>query len=290
MKILIIANPVSGKHNTKEKISFLSRILTSEGCEVETCITTDPNHAQQRLRDIRGDIDCVVAAGGDGTLNDVLNGLPEPDHTPLCIFPTGTANVMAEELSLTDDPSQCAQIILNKKMRFLDMGLIEKRRFLLFVSVGFDALVTKEVLYSKTKLKGYWRFAIPILTALYHYKAPHLSIRIDNKQSVTGGLILVSNSRTYGGIFTITDKARCDSRLFNICIVPDGRIPSLSRYFLYALIGKVSKIKKIRFLTAKEIEITSSEPVPVQIDGDYWGTTPLQIKLSSTQVPVFVKG
>jgi diacylglycerol kinase (ATP) len=288
MKILIIANPASGKHKTGEKIKSLSRILISKGCEVETCITTGPGHAQQRLRTISHDFDCVVAAGGDGTLNDVLNGLSEPGFIPICIFPTGTANVMAKELSLTDDPSQCAQTILNKKIRLLDMGLIGERKFLLFVSVGFDALVTKEVLHSKSKLTGYRRYAVPILTALYHYKIPHLSIRIDNKQSISGGLILISNTRTYGGIFTITDKAQCDSRLFDICIVPDGRIPFLIRYFLYAVMGKVSKIKKIRFSTAKEIEITSPEPVPVQVDGDYWDTTPLHIKLSSVQVPVIV--
>ena len=288
MKILIIANPAAGKHTSGDKIQSLSRILTSKGCEVETFITTKPGHARQRLRHISQNIECVVTVGGDGTLNEVLNGLPDPDRIPICIFPTGTANVMAKELSLSDNPSLCAQIILNKKTRYLDMGLIGTRRFLLFVSVGFDAHVTKEVMYSKSRLTGYRRYLIPVITTVYRYKAPRLSTTIDNKPSITGGFVLVSNTRNYGGIFTITDKAECDSRYFDMCIVPDGNIPTLIRFFLYALVGKVSKITKISFLTGKEIEITSSEPVAVQVDGDYFGTTPIRIQLSSTQVPVMV--
>jgi diacylglycerol kinase (ATP) len=288
MKFLIIANPTAGKGRAERKIRALERILSSQGCEVETFVTTYNGEAEKRLSRIEPDIDCVVATGGDGTINEVINGLPDPGRIPIGIFPTGTANVLAKELSLPHNPRHSAQVLLQRKFRRLDMGLIGTRRFLLFVSIGFDAIVTREVLQSRSRLTSYKRYIIPVVKALYNYRIPHLKVKIDNNVLINGGLVLISNTRTYGGIFTITDKAQCDSRYFDICIVSDGSIPLLVLYFISAIFGMVPKIKRITYLTGKKFEITSPEPVAVQIDGDYFGTTPLNVCLSTTQVPVIV--
>lgn len=288
MKVLLICNTSAGKGKGGGKISQLIRILEQKGFQTETFFTKGPGDAKSRAARIAPDVQRLIVAGGDGTLNEVLNGLPDPSRIPIALVPSGTSNVMAKETALPNKPHSIAVMLEQGAVRRLDMGTIGDRRFLLFVSVGLDAMVMKELLQCRSSRLGYRRYIMPVMKALARYHPPDLGITIDESMKLKGGMVLVGNTRHYGGILSITDKARYDSGHLDVCIVPKATIPSLARYYLAAARGRVSQERKIHYLTGKRIRIDSEEPVAVQVDGDYFGTTPVLINISASVVPLLV--
>ena len=135
---------------------------------------------------------------------------------------------------------------------------------------------------------GYSGYVRPVLGVLAHYRAPEIRITVDGREGLKGALVVVSNVRNYGGIFSIADRARSDSGHLDVCIFPRGTIPALCRYAFSALRGKVSSLPEVVYLTGKRVHLDSEEPVAVEVDGDYFGTTPVVIDLKPACVPILV--
>ena len=153
--------------------------LRRRGYLVETFLTNSPGDAGRRARDIEADVDVLVVVGGDGTLNEILNGLPDPSRTPLAHLPTGTASVLGRELGLPKRAEDLIQILEGGHLRRLDMGLLGEGRFLTVASVGLDAMVTDEVRRQRGGTLGYFGYLLPILRALQHYHPPELKVSVD---------------------------------------------------------------------------------------------------------------
>jgi YegS/Rv2252/BmrU family lipid kinase len=288
MNILLIGNPVAGRGRANQQIKDLVRILERRGHRVNVSLTRAAGSARRWASQIKPGIEAIVVAGGDGTLNEVLNGILDPSQIPIALFPLGTANVLARELGLPKKPEQLAEILEQGVIRKLDMGLLGGRRFLLLVSVGFDAMVTEKMRRTRKGSLGYRGYLLPILRVLAHYRPPKLRIEVDGQKDLTGALVMVSNVRTYGGIFKVADRACCDSGHLDICIFPCGTIPDLFRYAVRAFRGSVSTLAEVGYLTGRRIWIESDEPVAVEVDGDYFGTTPVVIDLKPACVPILV--
>ncbi len=287
MNVTLIANPVAGSGKAGRQIQKLVQVLDRRGDHVETFITQATGDARRSASRIEPGSGTIVVAGGDGTLNEVINGVADPSTTPIALVPTGTANVLAHELELPTDPGEVAGILHQGVVRKLDMGMIGDRRFILLVSTGFDAMVTERIQRGRKGL-GYSGYVRPLLGVLAHYRVPRLKISIDGHEVLKGALVVVSNVRNYGGIFSITDRARCDSGHLDVCIFPRGTIPALFRYAFSALRGKVSSLSDVVYLTGKRVHLDSEEPVAVEVDGDYFGTTPVVIDLKPACVPILV--
>ncbi len=287
MNVTLIANPVAGSGKAGRQIQKLVQILDRRGDYVETFITQAAGDARRSASRIEPGSGTIVVAGGDGTLNEVINGVVDPSTTPIALLPTGTANVLAHELGLPNDPEEVAGILAQGVVRKLDMGMIGDRRFMLMVSTGFDAMVTERIQRGRKGL-GYIGYVRPLLGVLAHYRAPKLRITVDGREGLKGALVVVSNVRNYGGIFSIADRARSDSGHLDVCIFPRGTIPALCRYAFSALRGKVSSLPEVAYLTGKRVHLDSEEPVAVEIDGDYLGTTPVVIDLKPACVPILV--
>lgn len=288
-RISIIGNPVAGGGSAQKKIRTLVQTLERRGDMLEVFLTKAPGDARQWAHRIDpGVVTALVVAGGDGTLNEVINGLLEPSRVPLVVLPTGTANMLACDLGLPDQPEAVAAIIERGSVRRLDMGLVDDRRFLLVVSAGFDAMVAEEMSRRPKSPGGYCAYALPLLRVLFHYRAPELRIAVDSREGLKGSLVVVSNTRNYGGIFTLAEHARVDSGHLDICIFPNGAVHRLARYALAAFRGRVSKVAEVSYLTGKRIQLESEEPVAVEVDGDYFGTTPVFIQLHPASLPVLV--
>lgn len=288
MKILLIGNPAAGKGQGKARIGELAQLLGQRGFRLETFLTRQSGDAKRRACYIEPDVERLLVAGGDGTLNEVINGLPDPSRIPVVLFPLGTSNVMAQELALPNNLESIVTTLERGNIRRVDMGIIGDHRFLLFVSVGLDAMVMEKVLQNKRNRGGYSRYIFPVLKVLAHYHPPHLRITVDDDGDLKGGMVLVGNTRHYGGIFSIADRGRCDSGHLDICIVSKGTFTSLARYYFAAARGRVSQDRKIHYVTGTRIRIESAEPVAVQVDGDYFGTTPVHINCKTSIVPLVV--
>jgi YegS/Rv2252/BmrU family lipid kinase len=288
LKILVVVNPIAGGGAAARGAERVVRLLEGRGHAVECFSTRHPREAGERVRqrESEGELDRIVVAGGDGTVNDVLNGLADPSRVPLAHLAYGTANMLARELGIPRDPDALAALVEGGACRRLDLGHAGARRFLLVASCGFDAMVTQAISRTRRGTLGYPGYARPILKALRRYSAPQLRVSVDGDEPLSGALTIVSNIRNYGGIFAVADRARPDSGVLDVCVFSGERVADLVRYVFAAATRRVSRLPDVRYRTGRRIVIEALEPTAVQIDGDYRGTTPLTLEVEPSVVPV----
>lgn len=287
MNILVIGNPVSGTGKTVKSVQEFTTLLESRGHRVEVFFTGEAGDALRRACQVES-YDRLVVAGGDGTVNEVLNGLPEPSCVPILHMPTGTANQLAQHLGLPKHPGPLVDVLEHGSIKKLDMGKIGNHRFLLQASAGFDALVTRVIEEGPRKGTGYLAYAVPIIKAILRRTSSALDISVNGGKEISAQTVMVTKVRYYGGIFVFAKQARLDSGCFEICVFQSNKIRSLVIYALAGLAHLASIVPGITHLTGNHVRIDSKSPVPVQIDGTYLGTTPVEIELLPAVVPVVV--
>lgn len=287
MRILVIANPRAGKGVTGRKADRLARSLRQRGHEVELFLSSRPGDPTKRAALVRADeYDRIVVAGGDGTVNAVINGLVEPSRTPLVHLATGTANILARDLGLPTRTEPLITVIEEGVVRRADMGLLGDRRFLLVASAGFDAMVTEQLNTSRGKTLGYRGYVLPILRAVGRYRPPDLEVEVDGKHRLRGAMAMVLNSRHYGGLFVFDEDARLDSGRFQVCVFPRGSIAAILRYAISGLLRLAPKLPEIARCSGSRVTIHCSGGCPVEVDGEYAGATPAEITLCPGTIPL----
>jgi diacylglycerol kinase family enzyme len=285
MNILVVANPISGGREGSRRVRSLVETLETRGHAVVLRWTRSAGDAARLAREADTGLDArlareadtgldrLVVAGGDGTLNEVMNGLRDPGKLVLAQLPLGTANLLGKEFGLPRAAPELSTL----------------RRFLAVASCGFDAMVTEAIGRARTGRLGYRGWIAPILRTLRHYRPPALRVRVDEQPELRGGLFIASNVKTFGGLFSLPDQASPESGVLQVCVFEGGRITDLTRYAVSGLLGRVARLGDVVFTTGRRITIDSDEPVPLEVDGDSCGTTPAVIELSPGIVP-FVTG
>jgi len=292
VKVLVIGNPAAGTGRGRDRTARLVRALEARGHAVELFSTRAPGDARRRVAECEDSVDRIVAAGGDGTLNEVVNGLADPSATPIAPLALGTANMLATALGVPRDPDALAKIVERDAVRRIDMGSVGTTRFLGVVGVGFDAVVTEEVRATRRGPLGYPGYTLPILRALRRYEPPLLSVRLGGGDPIACGFAIIANLPNYGGLFAVTPDARTDSGHLDLCLFRNGTIAGLVGIVWPAWHGTLAKRDDVVVTTATRIAIESAgaKPVSVQIDGDAWGTTPIEITVQARVVPMLVPG
>ena len=288
MRILSIANPVAGGGRARSGAEALAALLEARGHQVERFYTRGAGDARRRAAELEDAVDRIVAVGGDGTLNEIVNGLADPSRTPLTQMPFGTANILAREMGIPFSAEAVADVVERGATRRLDLGTIGQQRFLLLVSSGFDAEVTRVIRATRKGTLGFLGYVVPILRAAARYRPPRLRVRLDGGEPLPAALVLASNVRNYGGLFTIADRARCDSGQLDVCLFERATRLDIARIGIAGRSGRVSQLPGVAYRTARRVEIEADEPVPVQVDGDYWGETPVALELEPGVVPILV--
>jgi YegS/Rv2252/BmrU family lipid kinase len=288
MKVLVIGNPVSGGGKAARRIEVLERALAALGCNVEVFLTQKAGDGRQRAAALDGDVDRLVVAGGDGTLNEVLNGLADPGSTAIAQLPVGTANLLKHDFNLPRRPEQVARLVVEGQVRRLDMGLAGDRRFLSLVSCGYDAMVIAEIHQRRKQRLGFRGYIVPMLAAAWRYREQPMRVIIDEKRQVSGAAVVISNRRCYGGLWSVTDRAECDSGQFDICVFPRGSRLAIARYFTAALFRRVSRLKDVAYLHGRTVRVEADHPVTAELDGEPIGTTPLEVTIQPRVVPFVV--
>ncbi len=288
MKILVIGNPIAGTGQAERRIDVFARALEQHGHKVQVFMSGRAGEALEQAGTVDGDIDRLVVAGGDGTVNEVINGLIDPSRIPILHLPTGTANQLARSLDLPFDAYELANILEHGSIRRIDMGLVENHRFLLLVSSGFDACVAEEVKKSRNDTLGYTGFVVPILRACASHRPHQLNVIIDDERRISGYNVMVLKVRQYGGFFVFAEEARLDSGYFEVCVFQQGSIPWMSLYAVAGLVGKTAELPGVIRARARTVRIESEDPVPVEVDGDHLGMTPVNIQIQPSVVPVIV--
>jgi diacylglycerol kinase family enzyme len=260
---------------------------------VELFETDGPDAVQRRLggADARLDaLERIVSVGGDGTLNDILNALPDPRRIPIAQLGVGTANCLARELDLPRDPTGLAALVMGGALRRIDLATANGRRFFGNASCGFDARLVHRIAASRRGTLGMTAYVRPGLESLRGYREPRLAVRLEDGEVVRGGLVIASNLRNYGGIFSLSETAACDSGTLELVVFERARIWDLVRLPLAGALGRLQQARGVVYRRVRRATILSegAEPVPVQVDGDARGVTPLELSLEPGAVPIVV--
>ncbi len=279
----IVANPISGGGRSMDLADRLRGHLEKIGYTASIYAT----QAEERFEALFDQAcDLVAVIGGDGTINRVLNALPD-NPPPLAIVPTGTANVLARELGLSANLEALCDWIEKGWFREMDTLLCDERRFLLMAGAGLDAEVTRRIALSR---KGRWSFlsyARPILQAIRGYSFPPIKLVLDDHLiTETASAVVITNVATYGGPMRIApDADPCDGR-FEVCVI---RSRSALRFLLllaHAFLFKRLPESKVQLLQGQRVALTSPEPVPLQLDGDFFKTLPVTVAMDGRKVRI----
>lgn len=281
--IILIANPAAQKVSGK-KVAIASYYLQSKGYEVEVLYTMKRGDAEALAKtSLLRQPSLVIAAGGDGTFNEVANGLAGSD-IPMAILPLGTTNVLARELELPVTVQGALERALRNKPQSVSLGKITltsssagaTRFFILMAGVGFDAMAVHG---TSEPLKKYARQGAYILSGLKTFLKFHpslLTFTLDGKE-YKGYSGIICNASKYGGPFSVAPDAQLKNPVLYACIFRGGRRVDIVRYVLGILAGTHLKYRDIEYLKAEQVTITGS--ADIQIDGDYFGITPAKVEV-----------
>ena len=289
MEAVIIGNPNSGSAGDEGYLERFAETLRAGGLEVEVLNTERPDHATE-LSAAAGDR-LVVAAGGDGTVNEVLNGLSK--GATLGILPLGTANVLARELGLPLKPEDACERILTGTPVRMDVGVATdeegtERRFACMAGIGFDANVVREV---TPRLKRYLRsLAFPLIALKVYLRGdqPDLQI-VDGDTTRVAQFAVVANGQYYGGEFEMAEDASLTSGALQVVLIE--KVGLLMRPDILArILAKSPLDRSMRSFTTQKILAKSPAArgarVPVQIDGEVWGSLPMTFRLEPAALRV----
>jgi diacylglycerol kinase (ATP) len=276
-EMLVIANPVAARFSNAS-IGFIKRFFETHGTRVSIYSTKGPGDATTLARASRGKYDVVVAMGGDGTINEVTNGLAG-STTPMGILPLGTGNALAQGLKIPrNDILAAAKIVLKQRKRRVDLGMVNQRYFILVSGVGFDALVAAKVRPKLKKYLGILAYPLIGIREISRYRPTLLTVTLREKV-YSGRFVIIGNSKVYGGILSFATKAEMDDGLLDIIIFGKmGLLPAF-RYYLGASVRLVHRFSDVIYLQTDAAEIRSEAPVPVHMDAEAYGTTPVTVRV-----------
>lgn len=282
-KARIIANPKSGTVRGDlglDELEETARWLTRRGLPTELYLTERSGHARDLAREaVRAGLDMVIAAGGDGTVNEVVQALAG-HTTALGVLPMGTVNVWAREMNIPLSTAQAREVLLTGTKRLVDLGRAGSHFFLLMAGVGFDAEVARRVEHSASALKRWGLKFVDYMATVgllsVTQKPTKIWMRFDGKRrSMQALLVIIGNTRLYGGALSFAQDAVADDGLLDVVILGGeslfGRLLVLARAFLRR--GPLSP--RVRYERCRTIRIESSPPLPVQVDGEVIGTLPM---------------
>ena len=275
--VAIQANPKAGAGTQREQVGLLVDSLHKQGLRPLLFKNRDRLSRILTNPELKSRLRCIVAAGGDGTVGDVLNRYP---GCPLTILPLGTENLLARYLGIPGCGRSVGEIIAAGHVRTVDLATIGERRFSLMASVGFDAEVVHRLDAIRTGHVRRASYLKPIWDSLRSYQYPDLRIRLDDDpQTYTAKLTMVVNINAYALGIQPAKSARDNDGLLRVLLFERGSTFQMLRYFYKVMRGKHESLADIRTLRASRIHVESDVAVPVQIDGDPAGMTPVDIRV-----------
>jgi diacylglycerol kinase family enzyme len=286
--VAIQRNPVSGAGPDRDAIVELVRGLSDRG--IEARLFSNRDRLRRRLDDPRwrDGLVCIVAAGGDGTVGDVVNRYP---GLPLAILPLGTENLLARYLGIPRSGEAVAEMIATGHRRTLDLGRRGDRSFTLMASAGFDAEVVHRTHAGRSGHITRMGYLKPILQSLRGYGFPPMRVFVDRSEDpIVARLVFVAIVPAYARGLRVADSAVVDDGLLDLRLFERGSVFQMLRYFARVLTATHERLPDVRVLRATRVRIESDTPVPIQVDGDPAGRTPVEIEVLPRALEVFVPG
>jgi diacylglycerol kinase (ATP) len=229
---------------------------------------------------------CLVAAGGDGTVGDVVNRFPD---FPIAILPLGTENLLARYLGIRRSGRFVADMIAANQVRTFDLCTIGRRRFTLMAGFGFDAEVVRRVDASRQGHIRHWSYARPMWQAFWNYDFPEMRFYLDDDPTPRLASVgIVVNMPVYGFRLPIAKSANPHDGLLDVRLFPPKSLWQFVGHFARLICNRHEQHKLVQCLTARKIRVEAGTEVPVQVDGDPAGFTPATIEVHRNLLKVLV--
>lgn len=240
--------------------------LARRGCAVTVRSTAGPGDAEHLARAAEPEFDLVVAAGGDGTVREVANGLFGASQI-LGVLPLGTANVLARELGLPRQPEQLAALLAEAAPQPIWPGRLGDRLFLCMSGIGFDAAVVASVDPQLKRRFGKFSFLWAILKCLARHRPGEFAIGLDGSEYRTGAAV-IAKTRCYAGGFVLAPAARAADPLFQVVLFPPGSRRIVLRALAALALGRAHRAPGVRVIPARTAALAVGGEWPVQADGE----------------------
>ena len=245
------------------------------------CATSHSGEAEILARHAAAEgFERIVAAGGDGTINEIVNGIAGK-NIALGLLPIGTMNVFATELGLpSNDLRACWEIIRQNRIRPIDLPSANGKHFVQLAGVGLDAQVVKETSRSFKRNFGPLSYLISA-AQIASRQPPRLRIESENAVMEEGSFVLVGNGRLYGGRLPFFKQAIIDDGLLDVIVFKRLSYVEIIRYLQNVIFTPQITAPDVEYFQTKHLRVSSEEEVPVEVDGELIGTCPVEFRIRS---------
>jgi YegS/Rv2252/BmrU family lipid kinase len=281
--ILIIVNPAAGRVRSSTMLKRTVAALERRGCSVQIRHAgEDRTGLEQLARDMGPGFDAVIAAGGDGTVDAVVNGLAAASQQPSPAFgllPLGTVNLLAREIGLPRDPEALAAAIASGPVRQVWPGRVGDRLFMVVAGCGFDADIVAAVNPAMKAHLGRLAFAAALLCILHQDRRRALSLRIDG-QELRAAAVIVAKGRYYAGPFTMAPAAAIGEPVFHAVLFRSDSRLAMLRYLAAIFCGGLHWLGDVEIRRCMAVSISDRDAAPVQADGEIVAAAPVTITVA----------
>ena len=321
MQAELIYNPSGGqvviRHELDNVVAFLGRY----GWSTNLRETSKPLEATQLARQaVSRGARVVIAVGGDGTVNEVANGLVNTDAA-LGVLPVGTTNSWALQMGIPAlDPMlpgtqvvkmiadleeriarplpanyyrkvllDAARVLVEGRTVAVDMGELCGRHFLMWAGIGLDAAVANSISLKEKRALGSWAYVLPTIESAYRYPGADVCLNLDGKVvKVSTPLIVVSNIQVYGGVMAIGARACVDDARLDVCIFKGNGFFTFVQHAVKVLSHRILQDPNVEYYQCREIVVESPHSLPVHVDGEPFTRTPVAIHTVPSSLKVIV--
>lgn len=294
-KYLYIVNPIAGKGRGKKVIPHIKSYCYSKSIPALIVETKGPQHATNLIKDESKNINTVIAVGGDGTINEIINGIENYSNINLAVLPIGSGNDFVKNITIPKkiedmlavyhDPLKQNIIkadIGNIKFSEDDNHIIKSHKFINSLGIGFDAYVGY-LKKSNTNLTGISSYIYSVIKALFNFKMIETEIEYD-KIKVSGSKLMISigNGFSSGGGFYLNPNAVIDDGILNLSIFNTVTRRRLLQALPMALINKTDRIPEAKMTSTKRITIKLKTPYFAHCDGEI-----ISNKIINAEISIF---
>lgn len=289
----VILNPAA----RSEKAGRISLGSFPKSCRVEVVLSRAAGHATELARRaVEEGIEVVVAAGGDGTVNEVANGIVGTEAA-LGVLPLGSVNVLARELGIPRRMVGAWKVIAGGRARRIDLGKItcqvagrsKVHYFTQLAGAGLDAKAVQQVTRAQKRIWGPLSYVFAGLK-IAAQRAPPVLVEMDGRSAIEGACVIFGNGRFYGGPFAVLKRARIDDGWLDVCVFQQNGYWNLLNY-LQGVVRRIhTGFKDVSYAKARRARLTSASEVPVEVDGEMLGFLPAEIEVIPLGLKIMVPG
>ena len=287
-RAVIVFNPASRNAPGRGRLEAAAGAMEGHGWQLGLLPTAAAGHGTELAREAAASgAEVVFACGGDGTINEVVNGIAGSESA-LGVLRGGMGDVFGREMAVPREPEAALRVLLDGERRRFDLGMVNERYFLMMAGIGFDAGVVRMVPRLPKKLLGSTSYALWGAWVVARYRPRSVILRVDGEEIETRLYwMLLENTRSYGGIIRIAEGALVDDGLLDAYVFEAGGIRSLASTAAHIVRHRLEGARGVTVRRVRELQVVSAG-LDVQVDGEYVGVTPARFSVAPAAVDILL--